>query len=81
MRVMVLVKATADSEAGRMPSADELNEMGRYNSELVNAGIMLAADGLRDSSKGKRVRFSGKDTTVLDGPFAETKELVSGFWI
>jgi hypothetical protein len=80
MRVMVIVKANEDFENGRMPSADEFATMGKYNEELVNAGIMLAGDGLQPSSKGKRVRF-GKDATVLDGPFAETKELVGGFWI
>lgn len=81
MRVMVLLKADETSEAGVLPSSDELNEMGKYNDQLVKAGIMLAGEGLRDSSKGKRVRFSGKAASVVDGPFAETKELVSGFWI
>src|SRR5687767_7309728 len=81
MRVMVIVKATADSEAGIMPSAQALTEMGRYNEELVKAGIMLAGDGLHPSSRGKRVRFSGKTRTVIDGPFAETKELIAGYWI
>jgi hypothetical protein len=78
---MVLVKATADSEAGVMPSEQLLSEMGQYNEELVQAGIMLAGEGLHPSSKGARVRFSGKDRTVTDGPFAETKELVAGFWL
>lgn len=81
MRVMVIVKATADSEAGIMPPAELLTEMGRYNEELVKAGIMLAGDGLHPSSRGKRVRFSGKTRTVVDGPFAETKELIAGYWI
>ncbi|GAB2482008.1 YciI family protein [Jatrophihabitans fulvus] len=81
MRVMVIVKASDDSEAGRMPTTDELNEMGRFNSELVEAGIMLAGEGITPSSKGKRVRFNDRKATVVDGPFAETKELVSGFWI
>ena len=81
MRFMVLVKATADSEAGVMPSAELLTAMGNYNEELVKAGIMLAGEGLHPSSKGARVRFSGAKRTVIDGPFAETKELVAGFWI
>ena len=81
MRVMVLVKANEESEAGRLPNADELAEMGRFNDELVKAGVMLAADGLAPSSQGKRVRFDGKKATVIDGPFAETKELVAGYWI
>ena len=81
MRVMVMVKATEQSEAGVMPSEQLLADMGRYNEELVNAGIMLAGEGLHPSSKGARVRFSGKDRTVVDGPFAETKELVAGFWL
>ena len=82
MRFMVLVKASADSEAGVMPTEEMLAEMGRYNEELAKAGVMLAGEGLHPSSKGARVRFD-KDgnTTVLDGPFAETKELVAGFWI
>jgi hypothetical protein len=82
MRFMVIVKANQDSEAGRLPSEQELTEMGRYNEELVNAGVMLAGEGLHDSSKGARVRFekNGKKT-VIDGPFAETKELVAGFWL
>ena len=81
MRVMVIVKATEDSEAGVMPSEQLLTEMGKYNEELVKAGIMLAGEGLHPSSKGKRVRFSGGKRTVIDGPFAETKELIAGFWL
>ncbi len=84
MKVMVLVKATADSEAGFMPSEQSLqmlNEMGKFNEELVKAGVMLQGDGLQPSSKGARVRFDGKNRTVIDGPFAETKELVAGFWM
>jgi hypothetical protein len=81
MRVMVIVKATENSEAGVMPSEQMLTEMGAFNEELVKAGVMLAGDGLHPSSKGKRVRFTGSSTTVIDGPFAETKELVAGFWI
>jgi hypothetical protein len=81
MRFMVLVKATKESEAGVMPSQEELTEMGKYNEELVNAGIMLAGEGLHPSSKGARVKFKGKERTVVDGPFTETKELVAGFWI
>jgi hypothetical protein len=81
MKVMVLVKATKDSEAGVMPTQTLLAEMGKFNEELVKAGIMLAGDGLRPSARGKRVRFSGRNRTVMDGPFAETKELVAGFWI
>ncbi len=81
MRVMVIVKATRSSEAGVMPSEKLLAEMGNYNEQLVKAGIMLAADGLHPSSRGKRVRFSRGRTTVVDGPFAETKELVAGYWI
>jgi hypothetical protein len=81
MRVMVLVKADKDSEAGVMPSEQLMTEMGNYNEELVKAGIMLAGEGLHPSSKGKRVRFSGDKRTVIDGPFAETKELVAGFWL
>jgi len=81
MRFMVMVKATADSEAGVMPTEQLLTEMGRYNEELVKAGIMKAGEGLHPSSKGARVRFSGKNRTVIDGPFAETKELVAGFWL
>jgi hypothetical protein len=78
---MVMVKATKDSEAGVLPSQELLEEMGRYNEELVKAGVMLAGEGLHDSSKGARVRFSGSKRSVIDGPFAETKELVAGFWI
>src|SRR5512141_35621 len=81
MRVMVIVKATRNSEEGVMPSEKLLAEMGKFNEELVKAGIMLAGDGLHPSSKGKRVRFSGTKKTVVDGPFAETKELIAGFWI
>ena len=81
MRVMVIVKATKNSEAGLMPSEQLLTEMGQYNEELVKAGIMLDGDGLQPSSKGKRIRFSGTKRTVIDGPFAETKELVAGYWI
>src|SRR5499427_1502741 len=81
MRVMVIVKATKNSEAGVMPSEKLFAEMGKFNEALVKAGIMLAADGLHPSSKGKRVRFSGEKRTVLDGPFAETKELIAGYWI
>ncbi len=81
MRVLVAVKANADSEAGKMPSERELADMGRFNEELVKAGVMLAGEGLHPSSKGKRVRFSGGRKTVVDGPFAETKELIAGFWI
>ena len=81
MRVMVIVKASKDSEAGVMPSEQMLREMGDFNEQLVKAGIMLAGDGLTPSSKGARVQFSGKKRTVVDGPFAETKELIAGFWI
>jgi hypothetical protein len=81
MRVMVIVKATKTSEAGVMPSEKLLTEMGKFNEELVKAGIMLAGDGLHPSSKGKRVRFGDGKKTVYDGPFAETKELVAGYWI
>ncbi|MBR7955574.1 YciI family protein [Burkholderia cenocepacia] len=81
MRVMVIVKATADSESGQMPATEIMAEMGRFNEELVKAGILLAADGLRPSSHGKRVHFSGKNRSVIDGPFAETKELVAGYWL
>ncbi|MBR8399231.1 MULTISPECIES: YciI family protein [Burkholderia cepacia complex] len=81
MRVMVIVKATADSESGQMPDTELMAEMGRFNEELVKAGILLAADGLRPSSHGKRVHFSGKNRSVIDGPFAETKELVAGYWL
>lgn len=81
MRVMVIVKATADSEAGITPSKQLLTEMGQFNEQLVKAGVMLAGDGLKPSSKGKRVRFSGASRSVIDGPFAETKGLVAGYWI
>jgi hypothetical protein len=81
MRVMVIVKATKSSEAGQMPSEKLLADMGKYNEELVKAGIMLAGDGLHPSSRGKRVRFGGGKRTVFDGPFTETKELVAGYWI
>ena len=81
MKVMVLVKANADSEAGVMPSEQLLAAMGQFNDELVKAGVLLAADGLKPSAFGKRVRFSGTQRTVVDGPFAETKELVAGFWL
>jgi hypothetical protein len=83
MRVMVLVKATKDSEAGIMPSRDSkmFEAMGKFNEELVNAGVMLAGDGLKPSSQGKRVAFDGPSRTVIDGPFAETRELVAGFWL
>ena len=81
MRVMVLVKANEDSEAGVMPSEQILADMGKYNEELVNAGVMLAGEGLHPTNKAKRVRFDGSKKTVIDGPFAETKELLAGFWI
>lgn len=81
MKVMVIVKATKNSEAGAMPSEKLLAEMGKYNEELVKAGIMLAGEGLHPSSKGKRIQFSGRNRTVVDGPFAETKELIAGYWI
>ena len=81
MRVMVLVKATVDSEAGLMPRSDMMEAMGRYNELLVEAGIMKEGDGLKPSSQGKRVAFDGDSRTVIDGPFAETKELVAGYWI
>ena len=81
MKFMVLVKATQDSEAGVMPSEKLLAEMGKFNEELVKAGVMLAGEGLHPSSKGARVRFSGTKRTVIDGPFAETKELIAGFWL
>src|SRR5437762_6692914 len=81
MRFMVLVKANKESEAGMMPDQKLLERMGKYNEELANAGVMLAGEGLHPTSRGKRVRFSGADRTVLDGPFAETKELVAGYWI
>jgi hypothetical protein len=81
MRVMVIVKANSDSEAGVLPSQQMLADMGNFNEELVKAGVMLAGEGLQASSKGKRVRFSGDRRTVIDGPFAESKELVAGFWL
>jgi hypothetical protein len=81
MRVMVIVKATDTSEAGTLPSEKLLRDMGKFNEELVKAGVMLAADGLHPSSKGKRVTFSGGKRTVTDGPFSETKELIAGFWL
>lgn len=81
MRVMVLIKANKDSEAGVLPSEKLLTEMGKFNEELVKAGVMLAGEGLHASSKGKRVRFSGGKQTIIDGPFAEAKELLAGFWI
>jgi hypothetical protein len=81
MRVMVLVKADEQSEAGVLPSEELLAEMGRYNEELAKAGVMLAGEGLHPSSKGARVRFTGKETSVIDGPFTEAKELVAGFWL
>jgi len=81
MRVMVIVKASPESEAGQMPSEQILTEMGKYNEQLVKAGVMLAGEGLHPSSKGKRVRFSGSQRTVIDGPFAESKELIAGFWL
>jgi hypothetical protein len=81
MKVMVFVKASSDSEAGKLPSGEEFREMGRFNEQLVKAGVMLAGEGLQPSSKGKRVRCVGKERTVVDGPFTETKELVAGFWI
>ncbi|MGO4705325.1 YciI family protein [Microvirga sp. 2MCAF38] len=81
MRVMVMVKATKDSEEGILPSTELLEAMGKFNQELINAGIMLAGDGLKPSKQGKRVAFDGANRTVLDGPFAETRELVAGFWL
>ena len=81
MRFMVIVKASKDSEAGVMPTEAMLTAMGKYNEELVKAGVMLAGEGLQASSKGARVRFSGKQRTVIDGPFSETKELIAGFWL
>lgn len=80
MRVVVFVKATSDSEAGAMPSPELVEAMGRYNEELINAGVMLGGDGLTPSSRGKRVAFDGASRTVIDGPFAETRELVAGYW-
>ena len=81
MKVMVLVKATKDSEAGILPTQTLLADMGKFNEELVKAGVMLAGEGLRPSTQGKRVQFSGRNRTVIDGPFTETKELVAGFWL
>jgi len=81
MRFMVIVKANKDSEAGVLPSQELLTEMGKFNEELVKAGVLLAAEGLQPSSKGARVKFSGGQRTVIDGPFAETKELIAGFWL
>ncbi len=81
MRFMVIVKATKESEAGIMPSTELLTAMGQYNEELVNAGVLLSGEGLHPSSKGARVQFKGKDRAVVDGPFAETKELIAGFWL
>jgi hypothetical protein len=81
MRFMILIKASKDSEAGVLPSEQLLTEMGKFNEELVKAGVMLAGEGLQASSKGARVRFSGGKRTVIDGPFAETKELIAGFWL
>lgn len=81
MRVMVIVKASRESEAGALPSTEMLAAMGKFNEELVKAGVMLAGEGLQASSKGKRVRFDGSKRTVIDGPFAETKELIAGFWL
>ena len=81
MRFMIIVKATKDSEAGVMPSEQLLTEMGRYNEELAQAGVLLAGEGLHPTSKGARVTFSGNQRTVIDGPFAETKELIAGFWL
>ena len=81
MRFMIMVKASKDSEAGKMPSEELLAAMGKYNEELVKAGIMLAGEGLQPSSKGARVKFSGSKRTVVDGPFTETKELIAGFWL
>jgi hypothetical protein len=81
MRVMVIVKANKESEAGVLPDEKILTEMGQFNEELVKAGVMLAGEGLHPTSKGKRVRFSGRERTVIDGPFAETKELIAGFWL
>lgn len=81
MRVMVIVKATKDSEDGIMPSTELLEAMGKYNEELVNAGVMMAGEGLHPSVKGKRIAFDGPSRTVIDGPFAETRELIAGFWL
>ena len=81
MRCMVIIKASKESEAGVMPSTELLTEMGKFNEELVKAGVMLSGEGLNPSSRGKRVRFSGQSRTVVDGPFTETKELIAGFWL
>src|SRR5882762_4177216 len=81
MRFMIIVKTSKETEAGKLPSKELLTDMGKYNEELVNAGIMQAGEGLHPSSKGKRVRFSGSNRTVTDGPFAETKELIARFWL
>ncbi|WP_209716605.1 YciI family protein [Duganella sp. 1411] len=81
MRFMIIVKATEDSEAGKMPSAELLTAMGKFNEELVNAGVLLAGEGLQPSSKGARIRYEGSKRTVIDGPFSETKELIAGFWL
>ncbi len=81
MKFMVIVKASPESEAGKMPSEERLTEMGKFNEELVKAGVLLAGEGLHPSSKGARIKFSGASRTVMDGPFAETKELVAGFWL
>lgn len=81
MRVMVIIKANEETETGALPSEELLTEMGKYNEELVKAGVMLAGEGLHPSSRGKRVRFSGNKRTVIDGPFTETKELIAGFWL
>jgi hypothetical protein len=81
MRVMVIVKASKESEAGVLPDTELLTKMGKYNEQLVKAGVMLAGDGLQPTSKGKRVKFSGEKRTVIDGPFTETKELIAGYWM
>lgn len=81
MRVMVIVKASPESEAGAMPTTKELEDMGKYNEELVKAGVMLAGEGLHPSSKGYRIRYDGKKRSVIDGPFSETKQLIAGFWL
>ena len=81
MRFMIIIKASPESEAGKMPSEELLTAMGKFNEELVNAGVLLAGEGLHPSSRGVRVHFSGKNRTVIDGPFAETKELIAGFWV
>ncbi len=81
MRFMIIVKATEDSEAGKMPSVELLTAMGKFNEELVNAGVLLAGEGLQPSSKGARIRYEGTKRTVIDGPFPETKELIAGFWL